>query len=131
MDFGTEIAKRTIWMEARGEGVQGMRAVAHVICNRLKDGRWGKTLASVCLWPYQFSSWDTTDPNRKEMALLADDDPSLSAIGALLEAAVDGEPDPTKGAMWYYATTMPAPGWAQNATMTAQVGRQVFYTGVV
>ena len=63
-----DIAARTIWGEARGEGPEGMRAVAHVIANRAtKGGWWGDTLWSVCLKPWQFSCWNLSDPNRQKL----------------------------------------------------------------
>ena len=69
--FETSCAIRTIWGEARGEGEPGMTAVAHVLLNRLKDGRWGTALGSVCLAPYQFSCWNIGDPNRARMLAFA------------------------------------------------------------
>ena len=41
--------------EARGECFDGMVAVANVIINRLKDGRWGNTIADVVFSPNQFA----------------------------------------------------------------------------
>ena len=48
----------TIYLEARGEGENGMRAVATVIYNRAK----GKIedMVSVCLKPKQFSCWNSS-----------------------------------------------------------------------
>ena len=46
----------TLYMEARGEGELGMRAVATVIYNRAK-GDVNK-LEAVCLAPKQFSCWN-------------------------------------------------------------------------
>lgn len=41
---------RTMWGEARGEGATGMRAVGHVIMNRVKAGSWyGATPKDVVL----------------------------------------------------------------------------------
>jgi spore germination cell wall hydrolase CwlJ-like protein len=130
MDFSSEIAVRTIWMEARGDGEAAMRAVAHVLVNRLKTRRWGSTLAQVCLAPLQFSSWNTSDPNRRAMAALDDDDSLLNEIRIYLADALSGEPDPTNGSTHYYATTIAAPNWIQGAKLQAQIGRQLFYSGV-
>lgn len=128
MDWAFATAARTIWQEARGEPLVGQQAVAHVIVNRLKSGRWGHSLATVCLAPLQFSGWDASDPNRMAAAALHDDDPALLALGTILQAAVDGGPDPTSGAMWYYATTMPhPPSWAETMTPCGQFGNQKFF----
>jgi N-acetylmuramoyl-L-alanine amidase len=131
MIWAFETAARTLWQEARGEPLEGQRAVAHVLVNRLKSGRWGSTLAMVCLSPLQFSGWNLHDPNRMAAAALPDDDPTLVALGAVLQAAVDGEPDPTGGAMWYYAHSMATPpAWIQGATFCGRFGNQLFYKDV-
>lgn len=43
--------------EARGEGERGMEAVAQVILNRIKDGRFGKGACGVARAPRQFSGY--------------------------------------------------------------------------
>lgn len=132
MLFNTQIAARTLWQEARGEPVEGQRAVAHVLVNRLHSGRWGAALGEVCLSEfkgiYQFSGWSRTDPNRKAAFALADDDAHLIALGALIQAALAGEADPTCGALFYYATSIPAPGWAATMHPLGQFGHQLFFT---
>jgi hypothetical protein len=62
-----DILARTIFGEARGEGVAGQIAVAWTIRNRVNDGKdkswWGEGYAGVCQKPYQFSCWNKNDPN--------------------------------------------------------------------
>lgn len=131
-DFSHEIAARTIWMEARGEGALGEDAVAHVLLNRLRDGRWGKTLAAVCLSAYQFSCWNTADPNRWSMARLVDGDPLLQGCRDQLDLA-EGEADPTGGATHYLTIDVlqhGAPAWVAGGTRTVQIGQHVFFKGV-
>lgn len=130
MTFDDQIAVRTLWAEARGEPNEGQRAVAHVLINRQKDGRWGKTLAEVCLAHKQFSCWLQSDPNWKALLRLSDFDPVLVSVGAALSAARQ-EPDFTGGATHYYALSMPnAPIWTLGATLCGQWGHQKFYKGV-
>lgn len=126
MAFDLPIAVATLWMEARGESEDGQRAVAHVLVNRLYDGRWGHTLASVCLWKMQFSCWNTEDVNRVKMATLPEDDPILANLKTFLNNALSGTPDPTQGATHYYAASMPnPPPWAQNKAFL-QIGNHRF-----
>ncbi len=130
LSFDLSIAVRTLWMEARGEPDDGMRAVGHVLLNRVHDGRWGNNLAAVCLAPLQFSCWNTMDVNRREMSLLADNDPSLAhATNVFMNCF--GEVDPTSGAKWYYSIhmTMP-PSWTNGATFLGRFGNQNFYKDV-
>ena len=71
-----QILARTLFGEARGEGDEGLEAVACVIMNRYKSGKWftgydvlnGKKIPSVaqtCLKKAQFSCWNKNDPNYK------------------------------------------------------------------
>ncbi len=67
------ILAKTLYGEARGEGLSGLEAVANTIINRVntakaKGGRfwWGNDIISVCQKPYQFSCWNKKDPNRKK-----------------------------------------------------------------
>jgi N-acetylmuramoyl-L-alanine amidase len=129
MSFDLDVAARTLWMEVRGETVEGQKAVAHVLLNRVKDGRWGHSLTSVCLWAYQFSSWNTGDSNRKTMSFLSDNDPLLMKLQSLLTAAAN-EPDPTNGATHYYALWITEPVWVAGATFCGQFGKQKFYKDV-
>jgi len=45
-----------IYGEGRGEGVDGMRSIAHVIMNRTLNPRYASTPCEVILEPYQFES---------------------------------------------------------------------------
>lgn len=131
MTWAFETAVRTLWQEARGEPPEGREAVAHTIKNRLSLGKWGHSLASVCLWPKQFSGWNgPSDPNFKTVCLLDDNDATLSALRGVMEKALDGGADPTKGATHYYADYIAAPFWTKGATFCGKFGNQLFYKDV-
>jgi N-acetylmuramoyl-L-alanine amidase len=130
MTFEEQIAVRTLFGEARGEPEEGQRAIAHVLLNRLRDGRWGKTLATVCLARLQFSCWNASDPNREIIAAISDDDPIVQRLRGVLQSAKT-EPDPTNGATHYFATSMiKPPKWSIGATFCGQSGRHRFYKDV-
>lgn len=130
MTWDEQIAVRTLYGEARGESEEGQDAVAHVLLNRVKDGRWGKTLAAVCLSRLQFSCWNAADPNRDFMAVLQDDTPTFLKLKSVLDAA-KAFPDPTKGATHYFSVTMAQPPkWSIGATFCGQFGRHKFYRDV-
>jgi spore germination cell wall hydrolase CwlJ-like protein len=128
MAYDTELATMTVYMEASGEGPAGMLAVAYVLVNR-RGRAYVETLAAVCLEPFQFSCWNTSDPNRIRIAQLKDEDPTLAEAEHAVTTAINGtEPDPTHGAVNYYSTSMRTPpDWAKRMTFTAQIGKHRFY----
>ena len=115
----------TIWREARGEGLAGMTGVYHVIMNRATaNGRegWPQDPERVCLQPYQFSCWNTGDPQR---GLYPDaSDKQYAEIQSICQL---DPPDPTSGATAYYDTSISPPSWATPDKFTVQIGRLRFY----
>lgn len=120
----------TIWMEARSDGLEGMQAVANVVLNRINHPRWwGHGIASVCLAPEQFSSWNdgSTQIPLVKQAIEKLDPVYLEAIKIAQSAVQDDLVDNTKGADSYFAISIPAPSWAKENEFTVQIGRQRFY----
>lgn len=117
---------RTIYGEARGEGIKGMQAVANVVMNRVKAASWyGASVKDVCLKPKQFSCWNEGDPNRA--VILAATDAQLATARSIAEQAIAGTlPDITGGATHYHAKSV-NPYWATSMTKTATIGNHVFY----
>lgn len=136
-DRDRDVLARTLWGESRGEGYDGMVAVAWSIRNRVCDGRdkswWGEGYAGVCQAPWQFSCWNQNDPNFPYLSgaklIPAGEFANCQRAAA---AVIDGDgPDPTGGATHYYATTMPkAPAWAAKATQTLKLGHHIFFKDV-
>jgi len=136
-----DILARTLYGEARGEGVAGLIAVAWSIRNRVEmdlhnDGKpdwWGEGYSGVCQKLYQFSCWNKNDPN---FAYLSGAKPipfrELAQARIVADQVIDGKvPDPTGGATHYYATTMlKAPTWVKGATLTLRLGHHVFFKDV-
>ena len=129
MDSDTEILAKTIYGEARGEGLNGMEAVANVIINRAKRPRWwGKTVREVCLKPQQFSCWNADDPNRVKLDSDLSAEPIFDVCRRIAVRALKGLlPDKTKGATHYHAVSV-HPRWAAALVPNAQIGRHLFYT---
>ena len=78
------VLAQTIWGEARGEGNEGMEAVASVIVNRADyppKGTlwWGHTIEEVCKKPYayQFECWNQGNQNRVQMESVTEKDPQF------------------------------------------------------
>lgn len=136
-DKDRDILARTLWGEARGEGLMGQIAVAWTIRNRVNDGKqkswWGEGYAGVCQAPYQFSCWNKNDPN---FAYLSGAKPIPAGQLALARSAADQvlsglAADPTDGATHYYALSLPkAPAWVKGAMLTLTLGQHRFYKAV-
>ena len=131
----------TDYGEARGEPEIGRVAVAHVIDNRVKAGKWGPTHKAVCLWPAQFSCWQPVGGAMNYAVVMAmardflGDRPvalpaSLQRCVEIADAVIAGKSaDPTGGACFYLTHTLYAtdpPKWALAMTMTVQIGEHVF-----
>lgn len=132
-----DIFARTLWGEARGEGLAGQIAVAWTIRNRVNDGKakswWGEGYAGVCLKAWQFSCWNKNDPNYLYLSgtkLIPFREFAQAQIAA--DQVMAGKvPDPTGGATHYYATSMPKPPiWAKGAGQTLKLGNHIFYKNV-
>ena len=134
-----EVLARTIYGEARGEGVLGMRAVAHVIKNRVdldlgNDGKpdwWGEGYKDVCLKKSQFSCWLQNDPNYSRLTESAINNPQMSLARDIARDIISGndKDDPTNGATHYH-TTFVSPAWSKEKRTCASVGHHLFYKGI-
>ena len=125
-----QVAARTAWGEARGEGATGMQAVLCAGMNRVaRPAWWGRDICGVFLHPWQFSCWNTTDPNRALLLTVADTDPQFQTALVLARRLVGGTlTDITRGADSYYDTRLShAPAWAAPRLYRCTIGRHAFY----
>jgi len=125
---------RTLFGEARGEPTQGKEAVASVILNRSRSGRYPSNIADVCLQSFQFSCWNKNDPNRPKMlALKPKSDKNFDECLAAADRVIRGlVPDRTDGALHYHTKSV-KPKWvaaSPKARISAIIGNHIFYTGV-
>lgn len=116
----------TMYGEARGEGARGMQAVGNVILNRVKKGGWyGASVKNVVLKSYQFSCWNSGDPNREVMLTATPE--KLATANAIAGQLLAGQlEDITGGATNYHADYV-SPSWAKKMTKTVKIGRHIFY----
>lgn len=122
---------RTVYGEARGEDIKSMRAVVHVILNRVKRGGRDHTPAAACLRRYQFSCWNENDPNRHKIRSI-DMSNSLfrKCFMCVMIALYDDENgvDITHGATHYHNANMDEyPYWAKGRTPLVSIGPFHFY----
>jgi len=133
LDKEIDVFARTLYGEARGEGLTGLEAVANVIMNRLKISRqkgkfwWGNDLVSICKKPYQFSCWNEKDVNLIKINDITAKDKIFATCVRIARKAVAGIlKDNTNGATHYHAKYI-EPFWAKNQIPNADIGQHLFY----
>jgi len=133
----TEILARTIYGEARGEGIPGMEAVASVIINRARRAKqrggqywWGNSVRDVCTRRWQFSCWNTGDPNREKMLGVTTRSRTFKTCTRIARRAIAGTlVDTTNGATHYHAAGV-FPVWSRGRMFSAEIGNHQFYNNV-
>ncbi len=109
-----------IYFEAKGEPLAGQLAVAHVILNRTKSGRFPKSICSVVTQRGQFSfvrGGRIPNVNRSNAAYLKALAVARVAIGKLWDS-------PAGNALYFHATSV-SPRW--RMARVAAIGHHVFY----
>ncbi|HEX8580518.1 MAG TPA: cell wall hydrolase [Allosphingosinicella sp.] len=124
----------TVWGEARNQGEEGMRAVAHVIANRWKAKSHGAYVTDTVSAAWQFSCWNKNDPNRAMMLAIEDLSEGsashtqwLTAKRIAAEVLAGRSIDPTGGALFYHTTAV-APAWSRGVAPVTQIGDHLFFT---
>ena len=127
-----------IWREGRNQPFRAKRGIGWAVRNRVfhpTRSWWGSDWEDVILKPWQFSSFNPTDPN----AVKFPGDPHGRSVEAIawrecLSAAEDvytsQVADPTGGATHYHTVGIEPPKWTQGAIFTVQLGDHLFYKGV-
>ena len=124
----------TIWGEARQGGAEGMRAVAHVILNRLHSDRdFGNSVRQVVRNRKAFSCWNPGDPNRDLMLHIgkldhdSTDYKMWKIAQKIAKKIMHGhDKDPTGGSLFYHTQSI-SPEWAEGQTPVASIGGHLFY----
>lgn len=136
-DHDTRLLALTMWGEARSHGEKGMRAVGHVIMNRVEADKrkfGGNTIEGVVKKDKQFSAWNENDSNRKAMMNIMNLNTSSPDYKAWVQAQkiakdiISGRSkDPTGGALFYHTTGV-KPFWSKNKKPHVQIANHVFYS---
>jgi spore germination cell wall hydrolase CwlJ-like protein len=127
---GRDYLIRTLVFEASGETEIGKVAVAHVILNRKRSGRWGHKIEDVVTSPWQFEPWMT---RKSEIEGLSRSDPRYVDAAEIADGVLAGYiPDPTAGATHFLNPVIvrkrrggSLPSWADSDGQP--IGRHVFY----
>jgi hypothetical protein len=125
---------QAIYHEARGESEVGQLAVANVIVNRARSGKFPSTLCGViyqnadkgyhrCQFTFACDGRDDAPGERRawaRSAALAQDVYAEFALGDAVGAI--------PGSALYYHTTAVRPNWANTYSAVAQIGSHIFYS---
>jgi spore germination cell wall hydrolase CwlJ-like protein len=125
---------QAIYHEARGESEVGQLAVANVIVNRARSGKFPSTLCGViyqnadkgyhrCQFTFACDGRDDAPGERRawaRSAALAQDVYAEFALGDAVGAV--------PGSALYYHTTNVRPNWANTYSAVAQIGSHIFYS---
>lgn len=119
LDDETSCMAGAIYFEARGEPLSGQLAVADVILNRTRSGRFPKTICSVVTQPGQFSF-----VRGGRVPDIADCAYYRTAIAVARVAMAGAWESPAADALFFHARRV-SPGW--HRIQIAAIGNQVFY----
>lgn len=116
-----------LYFEARGETVKGQFAVAEVIMNRVKSGRFPSSLCAVINQgtgrKYQCQFTYTCDG----MAEVIAEPRAFARVGKIARYIMDGKVAPLTQGATHYHTTAVRPKWSRVYTRTAKIGVHLFY----
>jgi len=132
-ELAVDVLARTIWGEARGEGLAGMEAVASVVLNRVAVAQdrggywWGNDIISVCQKPYQFSCWNRSDPNYRMLLDVTEKNIHFATSLRIARRAIAGVLSDGTGRATHYHERSILPSWAQGQTPVAVINHHIFY----
>lgn len=126
LDDAITCLARSIYWEAKGEGIADMEAVANVVMNRLGHEGFPDTVCDVVKQgseqgACQFSWWCDGRPDE-----VVEDDRYEIAKEIARRALNQQLPDRTDGALYFHQRTV-APHWAEEYIKTVEVGDFLFY----
>lgn len=116
-----ECLTKNIYYEARGEDHRGRVAVAHVTLNRVKTGYWGNSICKVVYAKKQFSWTLAKKLPRPDSKVWAESEEVARKV--LAGHRVRG----LSKSLYYHATYIKDPKWADPAHEAGQIGNHVFY----
>ncbi len=120
-----EFLAKAVYFEARGEPLDGQRAVAEVILNRVDSPRFPSTVCAVvtqgssrgCQFSYHCSG--RSQAIREQAA--------YTRAMRVASSALAGHPRTLTEGATYFHTRAVRPSWSKRFVRTAQIGHHIFY----
>ena len=112
-----------IYFEARGESLEGQLAVAEVVLNRMRSGRYPRTICEVVRQPAQFSF--------VRRGVIPRADPNCDHWRRAIAIARIAEGRATRllpeNVLWYHANYV-SPSWGRRLERNRRIGAHIFYS---
>jgi len=108
-----------IYHEARGEGEDGMLAVANVTLNRYFHSAFPNTICDVVHQPHQFS-WTKSKKKIIETE-------SFKTAKRVAEFVLAYSEDITSGSLYFHNTSIKSPKWTKSLQIAGIIGNHIFY----
>ena len=106
--------------EAGGQARDGQLAVAQLIVNRLRSGRFADTVCGVVNQQGQFFATATYNPDRTSATW-------ANAVAVAREALAGETPGVAPGALFFHAAYQPPRGFFRTRQRVAMLGGNIFY----
>ena len=118
-----------LWHEARGEGLQGIKAVASVIENRKQSPQYPSTYCKIIKQHKQFSFVQDGKPIHKlEQQVKPSEKEVFALVSSLAEQMLQGRFKPVLPArVLHYTTHAVSNQWTAKMQVVAKVGNHRFY----
>ena len=113
-----------VYFEARGEPIEGQLAVAEVVLNRSRSGRYPATICGVVEQPWQFSFVNAT-------GRIPEADRSTDSWRRAVAVARIAENGASRllpsDVLWYHAEYV-SPSWGRRLARNTKIGLHIFYS---
>jgi len=120
LDTEANCLATAVYYEARSESLSGQLAVAHVVIQRARSGRFPSSLCGVVTQPGQFSF-----VRGGRLPAAPSNAGQWKTAAAIARIAQQGSwQNPVQGALYFHAARV-APGWAKERV--TRIGGHVFY----
>jgi spore germination cell wall hydrolase CwlJ-like protein len=122
-DADHECLANAVYFEARGEPLAGQLAVAEVVLNRAKSGRYPPDVCAVVKQPWQFSFVRKGQFPQADRA-----SPAWHRSVAIARIALNRlVAELPRNVLWYHADYV-APSWGKRLTRQTKIGLHIFYS---
>ncbi|MGZ8312218.1 MAG: cell wall hydrolase [Allosphingosinicella sp.] len=112
-----------VYFEARGEPIEGQLAVAEVVLNRARSGRYPPTICQVVTQPWQFSFVRHGVIPRADRGSEA----WRRAVGIARIAEAGASRLLPREVLWYHAEYV-SPSWGRRLARNTKIGLHIFYS---